>query len=63
MAPEAHMVYPNDRFNRAEVRRRDEVLRDTSSHDYESSSRPKRKRKLIRSLAKFIAGTSEKKVG
>jgi hypothetical protein len=58
------MLYnPNDSKNIAEVRRRDEILRHNSAHDYESSSRPRRKRKLIRSLVKFISGRSEKKAG
>jgi hypothetical protein len=44
-----------------EVLRRNEALRRNSVHEYESSSRPERKRQLIRHLAKFITGRSEKK--
>jgi hypothetical protein len=51
------LVKPNNFRNVAEVRHRHETLRRNSAHDYESSSLPKRKRRLIQSLAKFIAGT------
>jgi len=51
-----------------EVLRREEALRQEisrreSGYDDESWSRPKRKRKLIRKLARFIAGRGEKKDG
>jgi hypothetical protein len=51
-----------------EVLRRKEALRQETSrresgYDDESWSRPKRKRKLARKLAKFITGTGEKKHG
>jgi hypothetical protein len=51
-----------------EVLRREKALREELQHrgpEYygESLSLPKRKRKLLRNLAKFITGRSEKKDG
>jgi hypothetical protein len=58
-------VNPLNPPNVNEVLRREEALRQEtmrreSGYDDEPWSRPKRKRKLIRKLAKFITGTSEK---
>jgi hypothetical protein len=46
---------------RREQALRQEILQRESLHDEESSSRPKPKRKLIRKLARLIAGRSDKK--
>ena len=56
-------IPPNFSKNVEEVLRRDEALRRDSVHDYEFSSRPERKRNLIRNLARFIAGRREKRTG
>lgn len=56
------LVSRNSR-NVTEALRRNEVLRRNAAHEYESSSRPERKRNLIRNLAKFITGRGEEKTG
>jgi hypothetical protein len=54
------MVNPKNPRGVNEVLRRQEVLRHTAEHDYEFSSRPERKRKLFRRLARFLTGRSNK---
>jgi hypothetical protein len=52
----------NEVLRRDEMARQETLRRDSEYHD-ESLPRQKRKRKLIRNLAKFIAGRGEKKDG